>query len=52
RGAGILQSSMPTAVLASIIAIEYDLLPEFVTEVVLFSTLASLVTLTLVMVIV
>ena len=52
RGAGILQASMPTAVLASIIAIEYDLLPEFVTEAVLFSTLASLVTLTLVMLIV
>jgi hypothetical protein len=52
RGAGILQSSMPTAVLASIIAIEYDLLPDFVTEAVLFSTLASLATLSLVMVII
>ncbi|MFP4704681.1 MAG: AEC family transporter [Spirochaetaceae bacterium] len=52
RGAGILQSSMPTAVIASIIAIEYDLLPEFVTEVVLFSTLAGFATLTLVMTIV
>ena len=31
RGAGIFQSSMPTAVLASIIALEYDLLPDFVT---------------------
>lgn len=49
RGAGILQSSMPSAVLASIIAIEYDLLPEFVTEVVLFSTLASFATLTVIM---
>ncbi|MEM7349006.1 MAG: AEC family transporter [Chloroflexota bacterium] len=49
RGAGILQSSMPAAVLASIIAIEYDLIPEFVTTTVLFSTLASLVTLTVIL---
>lgn len=47
RGAGIFQSAMPTAVLASIIAIEYDLVPDFVTTAVLFSTLASVVTLTL-----
>ena len=47
RGAGIFQASMPTAVLASIIALEYDLLPDFVTTAVLFSTLASVVTLTL-----
>ncbi len=49
RGAGIFQSAMPAAVLTSIIAIEYDLLPDFVTTAVLFSTLASTVTLTLVM---
>ncbi len=49
RGAGIFQSAMPAAVLTSIIAIEYDLLPDFVTTTVLFSTLASAVTLTLVM---
>lgn len=49
RGAGIFQASMPAAVLASIIAIEYNLLPEFVTTTVLFSTLASVVTLTLVL---
>jgi predicted permease len=49
RGAGVLQSAMPTAVLASIIALEYDLLPDFVTTAVLFSTLASVVTLTLLM---
>jgi hypothetical protein len=49
RDAGILQASMPTAVLASIIAIEYDLLPEFVTEAVLFSTVASFATLTVLM---
>lgn len=47
RGAGILQASMPTAVLASIIALENDLMPDFVTTTVLFSILASIVTLTL-----
>lgn len=47
RGAGIFQAAMPTAVLASIIALEYDLVPDFVTTAVLFSTLASVVTLTL-----
>lgn len=49
RGAGIFQASMPAAVLTAIIAMEYDLIPEFVTTSVLFSTLASVVTLTLVM---
>jgi len=49
RGAGILQSSMPAAILTSIIAIEYDIVPEFVTTTVLFSTLASLFTLTVVL---
>jgi predicted permease len=49
RSAGILQASMPAAVLTSIIAIEYDLMPEFVTTTVLFSTLASLLTLTVVL---
>jgi len=46
RGAGILQASMPSAVLASLIALEHDLLPDFVTPAVLLSTLLSLVTLT------
>lgn len=49
RSVGVLQSAMPAAVLASIIAIEYELLPQFVTACVLFSTLASLVTLTAVL---
>lgn len=44
---GILQTGMPVAVLGSIIAIEYDVAPEFVTTAVLFSTLFSLITLTL-----
>ncbi len=46
RGSGIMQASMPAAVLVSIIAMEYDVVPDFVTTAVLFSTLASLVTLT------
>lgn len=49
RSIGIIQSAMPSAVLASIIAYENDLLPEFVTATVLFSTLASVVTLTIVL---
>jgi predicted permease len=49
RDAGIIQASMPAAVLTSLIALEHDLLPDFVTTVVLFSTLASAVTLTLVL---
>jgi malate permease and related proteins len=44
---GILQAGMPVAVLGSIIAIEYDIVPEFVTTAVLFTTLVSLVTLTI-----
>jgi len=46
RSAGVLQASMPAAVLVSIIAIEYNLIPEFVTTSVMFSTIASLFTLT------
>jgi len=49
RSTGILQASMPAAVLTVIIALEYDLAPGLVTTTVLFSTLASLVTLTLVL---
>ncbi len=52
RGAGIFQAAMPAAVLTSIIALEYDLLPDFVTTTVLFSTLTSVITLTLVLAIV
>jgi malate permease and related proteins len=48
RSVGVLQASMPAAVLVSIIAYENDLLPEFVTATVLFSTLASVITLTIV----
>ena len=49
RNTGILQASMPAAVLTVIIALEYDLVPGLVTTTVLFSTLASLVTLTIVL---
>jgi len=47
---GILQAGMPTAILVAIIAKENNIIPGFVTSVVLVSTLASLVTLTLLMV--
>lgn len=49
RGAGIFQAGMPAAVLTSLIALEYNLLPDFVTKTVLFSTLASVLTLTIVL---
>lgn len=45
---GILQASMPAAVLASIIATENDMVPTFVISTVLFSTLLSVITITLV----
>ena len=44
--AGILESSMPTAVLATILATEYDAEPAFVTTAVLTTTLLSPLTLT------
>jgi malate permease and related proteins len=47
--AGILQASMPSAVLTAIIAMEHDVVPTFVTSVVFASTLLSLVSLTMVM---
>ncbi|MDW8394622.1 MAG: AEC family transporter [Anaerolineae bacterium] len=50
RNVGILQASMPTAVLVSIIALESKLLPEYVTATVLFSNLASILTLPVVLV--
>jgi predicted permease len=50
--AGILQAGMPTAILVAIISRENDIVPGFVTSVVVFSTLASLVTLPLLMVLI
>jgi predicted permease len=46
RQAGVLQSGMPTAVIATILATEYDVEPGFVTSVVLLTTLLSPLTLT------
>jgi predicted permease len=43
---GILQAGMPAAILVSILAIEHDVVPGFVTTTVFFSTLLSLLTLT------
>lgn len=43
---GILQLGMPVAISTSVIAIEFDLAPNFVVTTVLFTTLASLLTLT------
>jgi len=49
RSIGIVQAAMPTAVLASVIALENELAPDFVITSVLFSTLLSLLTLTIVL---
>jgi predicted permease len=46
RATGILQSGMPVAIVASIITLEYQLMPEFVATSVLFTSLAGMVTLT------
>lgn len=45
--AGVLQASMPTAVITTILALEFDVAPNFVTSVVVFATLLSPVTVTL-----
>ncbi|MCD6580253.1 MAG: AEC family transporter [Desulfuromusa sp.] len=50
NAAGVLQAAMPVAVLVSIIAKENNIVPEFVTSVVVVSTLISVVTLSLLMV--
>lgn len=47
RAAGILQAGMPAAILVAIIATEHEVVPGFVTTAVLYSTLLSLPTLTL-----
>ena len=44
--AGVLESAMPTAVLASILALQYDSEPDFVTGAILVSTFLSPITLT------
>jgi malate permease and related proteins len=45
--AGVLQTSMPTAVITTILAVEFDVVPDFVTSVVFVSTLLSPITVTL-----
>ena len=45
--AGVLQTSMPTAVMTTILALEFDALPQFVTSVVCVATLLSPLTVTL-----
>lgn len=47
RPAGILQAAMPSAVVSTILALEYDVEPSFVTSVVMASTLLCPFTLTL-----
>ena len=49
RSAGIIQASTPAAVFAAIIALEHDLLPDFVTATVLFSTAVSVITMAVVL---
>ncbi len=49
RAVGIIQATMPTAVLASIIALENDLEPNFVMACVMLSTLLALPVLTIVL---
>jgi len=46
RAVCIIESSMPTAVMASIVAVEFDARPKIVTGIIFASTLASIVTLT------
>lgn len=46
RATGILQSGTPAAILVAIIAAEHDIAPPFVTTAVIFSTICSLPTLT------
>jgi malate permease and related proteins len=48
RQAAIVQSAMPSAVLTTILALEFDVAPSFVTACVLVSTLLSPVTVTLI----
>jgi len=50
NAAGVLQAAMPVAILVSIIAKENNIVPEFVTSVVVVSTLISVVTLSALMV--
>lgn len=52
HASGILQFGMPTAVVATIIAKEHDIDPTFIISAVVFTVLASLITLPLIMLVV
>lgn len=47
RAVCIIEASMPTAVMASIVAVEFDARPKLVTSIIFATTLASIVTLTI-----
>ena len=47
---GIMQAAMPTAVNTTILALEFDTWPHFVSNVVVATTIGSLITLTLLLV--
>lgn len=47
RAVSIIEASMPTAVMASIVAVEFDVRPPLVTGIVFASTIFSIVTLTI-----
>jgi len=47
RAVCIIEASMPTAVMASIVAVEFDARPQLVTSIIFATTLASIVTLTM-----
>lgn len=47
RAVSIIEASMPTAVMASIVAVEFDVRPQLVTGIVFASTIFSIVTLTI-----
>lgn len=49
RATGIIQTSMPVAVIVSIIAMEHGVATKFVTATIFYSTLCSLVSLTIVL---
>ncbi len=48
RQAAVLEASMPAAIMTTVLALEYDALPSFVTSVVFVTTLASPLSVTLV----
>ncbi len=45
RSVGVLEASMPTAVMVSLIAVEFDSRPDFVTSVILLSTMGGMLSL-------